>query len=105
MDINALLRTLIEFREGDWKATGIRVRDLTSRETLNVLGSQGQLEQVFLNLFVHAEQSLAGAEQKVPHHPHQRAGAPRCWWRSPSPRPRNCASRKIWRPSWASPGA
>src|ERR1035438_8704575 len=64
VDISALLRTLIEFREGDWKATGIRVRDLTSRESLFVLGSQGQLEQVFLNLFVHAEQSLAGAEQK-----------------------------------------
>jgi CheY-like chemotaxis protein len=40
------------------------VRDLTSPESLFVLGSQGQLEQVFLNLFVHAEQSLAGAEQK-----------------------------------------
>jgi CheY-like chemotaxis protein len=64
VDISALLRTLIEFREGDWKATGIRVRDLTSRESLFVLGSQGQLEQVFLNLFVQAEQSLAGAEQK-----------------------------------------
>jgi CheY-like chemotaxis protein len=64
VDISALLRTLIEFREGDWKATGIRVRDLTSPESLFVLGSQGQLEQVFLNLFVHAEQSLAGAEQK-----------------------------------------
>ena len=29
-----------------------------------MLGSHGQLEQVFLNLFVHAEQSLAQAEQK-----------------------------------------
>src|ERR1035437_1708187 len=64
VDISALLHALIEFREGDWKATGIRVRDLTSPESLFVLGSQGQLEQVFLNLFVHAEQSLAGAEQK-----------------------------------------
>jgi GAF domain-containing protein/CheY-like chemotaxis protein len=64
VDISALLRTLIEFREGDWKATGIRVRDLTAPEPLFVLGSQGQLEQVFLNLFVHAEQSLAGSEQK-----------------------------------------
>ena len=64
VDIGALVRTLIEFRESDWKATGIRVRDLTSPESLFVLGSQGQLEQVFLNLFVHAEQSLAGAEQK-----------------------------------------
>jgi GAF domain-containing protein/CheY-like chemotaxis protein len=63
--ITTLLRNLIEFREGDWKATGIRVRDLTSREPLYVLGSQGQLEQVFLNLFVHAEQSLVDAPQKL----------------------------------------
>ena len=65
VDISGLLRSLIEFREGDWKATGIRVRDLLSREAHFVLGSQGQLEQVFLNLFVHVEQSLAGAEQKT----------------------------------------
>jgi GAF domain-containing protein/CheY-like chemotaxis protein len=63
--ITTLLRSLIEFREGDWKASGIRVRDLISREPLYVLGSQGQLEQVFLNLFVHAEQSLADAPQKT----------------------------------------
>jgi CheY-like chemotaxis protein len=63
--IGALLRSLIEFREGDWKASGIRVRDLTTHEPLFVLGSQGQLEQVFLNLLVHAEQSLAEAPQKV----------------------------------------
>lgn len=60
-----LLRGLIEFREGDWKASGIRVRDLTSREALTVLGSQGQLEQVFLNLLVHAEQALAAAPEKT----------------------------------------
>ena len=65
VSITALLKNLIEFREGDWKASGIRVRDLTSREPLSVLGSQGQLEQVFLNLMVHAEQSLVAAPQKV----------------------------------------
>ena len=64
VDITALLANLIEFREGDWKASGIRVRDLTSREPMYVLGSQGQLEQVFLNLLVHAEQTLAQSEQK-----------------------------------------
>ena len=63
--IGGLLRSLIEFREGDWKASGIKVRDLTTREPLFVLGSQGQLEQVFLNLLVHAEQSLADAAEKV----------------------------------------
>ena len=63
--ISTLLRSLIEFREGDWKASGIRVRDLTTREPLYVQGLQGQLEQIFLNLLVHAEQSLASAPQKT----------------------------------------
>jgi CheY-like chemotaxis protein len=65
VDVNSLLRALIDFREADWKASGIRVRDLNCGEPLVVLGSQGQLEQVFLTLMVHAEQSLAQAEQKV----------------------------------------
>src|SRR5579871_4765596 len=64
VDVNTLLRNLIEFRERDWKASGIRVRDLTLREPLYVLGSHGQLEQAFLTLLVHAEQSLAQAEHK-----------------------------------------
>ena len=64
VSVSGLLHNLIEFREGDWKASGIRVRDLTAREPLFVVGSQGQLEQVFLNLLVHAEQSLADAPQK-----------------------------------------
>jgi CheY-like chemotaxis protein len=62
--VSTLLRNLIEFREHDWKAAGIRVRDLTLREPLYVLGSHGQLEQAFLTLFVHAEQCLAQVEQK-----------------------------------------
>jgi GAF domain-containing protein len=62
--VSTLLRNLIEFRDRDWKASGIRVRDLTMREPLYVLGSHGQLEQAFLTLLVHAEQSLAQAEQK-----------------------------------------
>ncbi|MEI9971954.1 MAG: hypothetical protein WDO73_07765 [Ignavibacteriota bacterium] len=65
VSITGLLHNLIEFREGDRKASGIKVRDLTAQEPLYVLGSQGQLEQVFLNLLVHAEQSLADAPQKV----------------------------------------
>jgi signal transduction histidine kinase len=65
VDVGGVLRKLIEFREGDWKASGIRVRDLTSPEALSVLGSQEQLEQVFLNLLVHAEQALTAAPQKV----------------------------------------
>ena len=63
--ISTLLRDLIEFREGDWKASGIRIADLISPEPMFVLGSQGQLEQVLLNLLVHAEQSLADAATKT----------------------------------------
>jgi len=63
--VGDLLRNLIDFREGDWKASGIRVRDLVFREPLKVLGSHGQLEQVFLNLLVHAEQALAAAQEKT----------------------------------------
>ncbi|HEX3743908.1 MAG TPA: GAF domain-containing protein [Bryobacteraceae bacterium] len=65
VSVTALLHNLVEFREGDRKASGIKVRDLTAQEPLHVLGSQGQLEQVFLNLLVHAEQSLADAPVKV----------------------------------------
>ena len=65
VSIANLVHNLIEFREGDRKAAGIKVRDLTAREPLYVLGSQGQLEQVFLSLLVHAEQSLADAPQKM----------------------------------------
>ena len=65
VDISALLANLIEFREGDLKASGIRIRNLVSRDAMFVLGSQGQLEQVFLNLLVHAEQSLAESEHKT----------------------------------------
>jgi GAF domain-containing protein len=63
--LSTLLRDLIDFREGDWKASGIRVVDLISPDPLFVLGAQGQLEQVFLNLLVHAEQSLAESAEKV----------------------------------------
>jgi len=65
VSVSSLLRTLIDFRGNEWKASGIRVRDLTTREPLLVLGSEGQLEQVFLTLMVHAEQALANAPQKV----------------------------------------
>ena len=63
--VGDLLRHLIDFRENDWKASGIRLRDMVFREPLKVLGSYGQLEQVFLNLLVHAEQALAEAQDKT----------------------------------------
>ena len=65
MDVTAVLRSLIEFREREWKVRGIRVRDLIADRPLVVMGSQGQLEQVFLNLLVHAEQTMADVTDKI----------------------------------------
>jgi signal transduction histidine kinase/CheY-like chemotaxis protein len=65
LDVNRLLRSLIEFRELEWKARGIHVRNFLREGPLFVVGSQGQLEQVFLSLIVHAEQSLADSEEKI----------------------------------------
>jgi signal transduction histidine kinase len=65
VDLNSLLRSLIEFREREWKVRGIRVRNLVTDRSLMVMGSQGQLEQVFLNLLVHAEQSMAELSDKL----------------------------------------
>jgi len=64
VEMNGLLRNLIAFREREWKVRGIRARSLLADEPAIVQGSHGQLEQDFLNLLVHAEQSLSDASEK-----------------------------------------
>ncbi len=64
VEINAVLASLIHFREREWAARNIQVSNRLSMEPVYVMGSQGQLEQVFLNLLVHAEQSLGTAEHR-----------------------------------------
>lgn len=64
VELNGLLRSLIEFREREWKVRGIRVSSLLGEPTM-VIGSQSQLEEVFLNLLVHAEQSLSDSSEKL----------------------------------------
>ncbi len=65
VDINAVLKSLVRFREREWKTLGIDVKVRTSREPLFATGAQGQLEQVFLNLLVHAEQNVLDAEKSI----------------------------------------
>jgi CheY-like chemotaxis protein len=64
VDLRTLLTNLANFREPEWKQRGVQLRNLFDDTPLYVLGSRGQLEQVFLNLLVHAEQSLAAAKEK-----------------------------------------
>jgi len=65
VEINGLLSGLFHFREREWKALGLKLQDRLGTEQMYVIGSQGQLEQVFLNLLVHAEQTVAETEDKM----------------------------------------
>ena len=65
VEVNGLLSGLFQFREREWKQSGLKLQDRLGTEQMYVVGSQGQLEQVFLNLLVHAEQTLAESEDKT----------------------------------------
>src|ERR1700722_918622 len=65
VEMNGLVRSLIEFREREWKVRGIRVHSLLAEEPMTVMGSQSQIEQVFLNLLVHAKQLLFDSSEKL----------------------------------------
>ena len=64
VEVNGLLSGLFQFREREWKQLGLKLQDRLGTEQMYVVGAQGQLEQVFLNLLVHAEQTLAETEDK-----------------------------------------
>jgi CheY-like chemotaxis protein len=64
-EVNALLAGLVQFREPEWKALGLRLQNRIAPEPAFVMGAQGQMEQVFLNLLVHAEQSAADVPSKT----------------------------------------
>ncbi len=61
VDVSALIAGLVQFREPGWKARGLRVQNRLAPEPALTLGARGQLEQLFLNLLVHAEQCTANA--------------------------------------------
>lgn len=65
VDVNALVAGLIQFREPEWNALGLRVRNRLAPSAASVLGARVQLEQVFLNLLVHAGQCASQAPGKT----------------------------------------
>jgi signal transduction histidine kinase len=60
LDLCALLRGLIELRRPGWQARAFQVQASFPPGPVAVLGSQRQLERVFLNLLIHAEEAAAG---------------------------------------------
>jgi len=65
VDVSAVIAGLVHFRQGEWKVRGLRIQDRLTAEPSWVLGSRGQLEQLFLNLLVHAEQCAANASDRA----------------------------------------
>ena len=65
VDVNALAGGLMQFREPEWKTLGLRVQNRLSPEPALVLGVEGQIEEVFLNLLVSAEQSASRSGSKT----------------------------------------
>ncbi|MBZ5603486.1 MAG: GAF domain-containing protein [Acidobacteriia bacterium] len=65
VDVNGVVGGLMQFRDPEWKTLGLRVHNRLSAEPVVVHGSQGQIEQVFLNLLVHAEQCASDSPAKT----------------------------------------
>jgi len=65
IDLNALIRNLLEFRADQWRERGITIRQALCPQAIFIVGSQGQLERVILDLLVQAEQMLAEEPQKT----------------------------------------
>ena len=65
VDLNALLKSLGRFREREWRTLGVDVKIRPARDPLLCSGAQGQLEQAFLNLLVHAEQCVLDSPEKA----------------------------------------
>jgi len=65
VDVNTLVGGLMEFRGPEWNTLGLRVQNRLSPQPAPVLAAQGQMEQVFLNLLVHAEQRAGEASTKT----------------------------------------
>ncbi len=58
IDLNAMLGEVATVREREHRSRGAAMRRQFAAEPVIVLGSRGQLEQVFLNLLCRAEQTL-----------------------------------------------
>ncbi len=65
VDVNSVVASLMQFRDPEWRTLGLRVHNRLRAEPAIVLGSQGQIEQVFLNLLVHAEQCASESAGKT----------------------------------------
>jgi signal transduction histidine kinase len=65
VDLNGLVAGLARFREPGWRVLGLRDQSQLSPESAEVAGVESQIEQVFLNFLVYAEQRAADSPGKT----------------------------------------
>lgn len=65
VEMNTLVGAMLKFREREWKSAGIQLQDRMSRDPVPVIGAQGQLEQVVLNILLYAERAVAETGSKT----------------------------------------
>jgi GAF domain-containing protein/CheY-like chemotaxis protein len=64
IELNGLVHSLIEFRRREWTTRGFEISEILSPTPVYVLGSQGQLERVVLDLLVQAEHAVSDSLEK-----------------------------------------
>lgn len=65
VDLNALVAGLTRFREPEWRVLGLTHQSRLGAEPAEVAGVASQIEQVYLNLLVYAEQRAAASPAKT----------------------------------------
>jgi signal transduction histidine kinase/CheY-like chemotaxis protein len=63
-ELNGMVHSLIEFRRQEWLTRGFEIQEILSPTPVYVLGSQGQIERVLLDLLVQAEHALSDSLEK-----------------------------------------
>jgi CheY-like chemotaxis protein len=64
VDLNQLLRALMDLRQQQWRARGIQCRLSQAPGSLPVAGAAAQLEQAFLLLLINAEQTVLQTQDR-----------------------------------------
>jgi signal transduction histidine kinase len=64
LDMNQMLKGLVDFRAQTWRLQMVSPRTEFSEGELNVLASRGQIEQALLSLLVNAEQALQATDSR-----------------------------------------
>jgi signal transduction histidine kinase/CheY-like chemotaxis protein len=65
LDLFGLVSSIVEMRQVECAAKGVRLETSLPISALQVVGDQAQLEQVFLSLLLYAEQTAAATESKA----------------------------------------